>query len=76
MSMKCVDAITRYFPEIPEGDLMTLLWGATCFPFGSDEQVEAQLRELHELGITTLDGALAHAEAVTAAAMAQIGRKR
>jgi hypothetical protein len=62
MCQKCLDAVRRWFPEIGENDIGELLWGATCFPFGGPEQVEEQLRKMHDKGLTTADEAMAYSD--------------
>jgi len=72
MCQKCFDAVERYFPAAKGEEVMSLLWGATCFPFGGPEDIERQLREMHEAGVTTLDGAHAYAEREMDAAMKSV----
>jgi hypothetical protein len=62
MCEKCVEAVKRWYPELPENQWSGLLLGATCFPFGGPEQVEEQLKELREKTDGTLRGALKFAD--------------
>lgn len=39
------DTVEANFPGLTDKELDSLLWGATCFPFGSPEQICRQLRE-------------------------------
>ena len=61
MCEKCVEAATRYFPNLSEHEIGELLMGATAFPFGDAEYIEKQLAELKEKTDGTLDGALTYA---------------
>jgi hypothetical protein len=68
MCQKCVDAVARHYPGFTEEQQYELLVAATCFPFGSPEQVEKQLIELRAETDGTLDAALdfAHAKFMAA----------
>lgn len=35
--------------DTTDKEIETLLWSCTCFPFGTAEQVEMQLKEIKEL---------------------------
>ena len=61
MCDKCVAAVKLYFPRVRRKDYKALLMGATCFPFGTPEIVSSQLREMRDLGITSVDAACAYA---------------
>ena len=61
MCDKCVAAVKLYFPRVRRKDYKALLMGATCFPFGTPEIVSSQLREMRDLGITSLDAACGYA---------------
>lgn len=69
MCEKCVEAVRKYFPNLSQEDYGELLMGATCFPFGPPEMVEAQLKELQEKTDGSLLGALAFADAELIKAM-------
>jgi hypothetical protein len=58
MCEKCVEAVKKWYPELPEDQWDDLLMDATCFPFGSPEMVEKQLKELREKTDGTLGGAI------------------
>jgi hypothetical protein len=75
MCQKCVDAVKRYYPDLPESDYGTLLLGATAFPFGGPDIIEKQLAEVLAASDGTLDGALAYAEREMDKAMAE-GREQ
>ena len=62
MCQQCVDALKQYWPDLPESQWWTLLFGGTCFPFGSGEQTAAQLRELAEKSGCDMERALAIAD--------------
>lgn len=57
MCEKCVAAIKKYYPHLPEGSYGDFLMSATSFPFGSHEKVEAQLKEI----VDNTDGSVAAA---------------
>ena len=46
MCEKCVDALDKYWPDLSKEERDELLWDGTCYPFGSGEQVAAQLKDL------------------------------
>ena len=48
MCQKCVDAIKKYWPDLPEEDWRHLLWGATPYPCGSAEDVVQAIRQMAE----------------------------
>lgn len=62
MCEKCLAAVQKYYPNLSEADQGSVLWGATCFPLGSPEMVEKQLKEVREATDGTLGAALAYAE--------------
>ena len=57
MSQQTFDLVKKYYPHLSDEDLGDLLMEATCFPFGSLEQVEKNLIELIENTDGTLEGA-------------------
>ena len=69
MCQKCVDAVKKYWPNLPEDKWDSLLWGATCFPAGEPEQVEQQLQELAEQSGCDFDKAMAIANMESEKAM-------
>ena len=62
MCQKCVDACLKHYPLLTAEEWGELLMGATCFPFGSPEQVEEQLAELKKNTDGTLGSAIAWVE--------------
>jgi len=58
MSQQIYNLAKKYYPHLNDEDLGDLLMEATCFPFGTPEQVEAGLIELIENTDGTLEGAL------------------
>jgi len=72
MCEKCVESAKKWYPKLDDKELDSLLVCGTCFPFGSPEQVDAQLQELAEKTDGTLHGALAYAEEENEKAMAHI----
>jgi len=55
--------------DLSDDDCHDLLWNASCYPFGSPEQVEKSLRESWENGGRTVDGAISYAHAELDGAM-------
>jgi hypothetical protein len=49
--------------DLSEEDCRDLLWNATCYPFGSPEQVAKTLRESWDGGGKTVAGAIDYATA-------------
>ena len=41
--MTWIDLVREYFPDAADSECDRLLWNDTCFPFGTIEQVQAQL---------------------------------
>lgn len=48
MCQKCFDAVILHLPKIPEDKISSVLMNATCFPFGSPENVESNILELKQ----------------------------
>lgn len=46
MCQKCVDAIKKFWPNVPEDKWADVLWGLTCFPAGCGDIVAKQLEEM------------------------------
>jgi hypothetical protein len=46
MCIKCVEAVTETFPEVPDAEVGNFLMSCTAFPCGDAETVLRQLREL------------------------------
>lgn len=53
-----INLAKKYYPHMDDEELGDLLMEATCFPFGSPEQVERNLIELVENTDGTLQGAI------------------
>jgi len=68
---KCFSAARKHYPKLSKEDHWNLLFGATCYPFGSPEQVEEQLIELRKNTNGTLGHALAYANSQMEAQMAK-----
>lgn len=62
MCDQCALAVEWHYPDLTDEERGELLMSATCFPFGSPEQIEAQLVELKEKTDGTLLGALGFAD--------------
>lgn len=45
MCEQCVKAKADLFPDATVGQFMSILWGHTCFPFGTALQVREHLEE-------------------------------
>ena len=63
MCEKCLLAVKKYYPDLPESDYGDLLMSATAFPHGNHETVERQLKETREATDGTLAQAIGYAEA-------------
>jgi hypothetical protein len=57
-----LDLVREVAPDATDDDCHTLLWSATCYPFGSPDQVRKTLAESWEGGGKTVYGAVAYAE--------------
>lgn len=62
MCKLCYEAVATKLPKIPEDKRHELLVGATCYGFGDEAQVAAQLDELAEKTDGTLYGCFAFAD--------------
>ena len=62
MCQQCLEAVKREYPALDTKETEELLWGATCFPFGTLEQVEQQVRDLKQNTDGSLGQALALAD--------------
>jgi len=58
MCQKCIDAVKETWPDLPEENYDDLLTGATCFPFGSSEEVRNQLIDIGKKSNYNLEFAL------------------
>ena len=58
MCQQCVDVVTSHYGHLSAEDRAELLWSATCFPFGSPDQLEAQLIEMKAETDGTLEAAI------------------
>ncbi len=61
MCQKCVEAVKKYYPHLPEDKYGDLLMSATGFPFVSVEIVEEQVKKLAEKTDGTIEAAVAYA---------------
>ena len=75
MCQTCVDAVRKYYPDLPEENYCDLLMGATCFPFGTPSKIAGQLARLRKKTDGSLQAALAFADAETEASMKKISKK-
>ena len=48
MCQRCVEAVKRYWPDLPQGDYGRLLWNCTAFPVAMPETIEQQVRDMAE----------------------------
>lgn len=46
--MNWVELVKKHWPGIDDTAANEVLWSATCFPMGSAEQVEEQIKEAHD----------------------------
>jgi hypothetical protein len=71
MCQKCLDAVRQIWPNISDEERVTLLWGATAYPFSDPEYTARQLQEKFDQSGGNVGMALAIADMETDAAMAQ-----
>ena len=62
MCKECLDAVEKYFPDCPIGEIGNFLIEATPFPFGDGEHVAASLKTAKDAGCTTWLEAMDYAE--------------
>ena len=72
MCQKCIDAVKKFWPDLPENQYSDLLWNITCFPFGDHNDVLSQVKEMAEKSGCNLDKAMAIANEQTKRAMSEI----
>ena len=72
MCQKCIDAVKKHYPDLPEKDWGDLLMSATAFPFGDPETIERQLAEAKANSDGTMEGAIAYANKQLDEAMKKI----
>ena len=60
--MNWVELVQRNWPGISPEDANEVLWNATCFPMGSADQVEAQIKEAYIKGQGNVGQAIAQVE--------------
>ena len=53
--MTWVELVKKYFPNASEEEIDFILWEKTCFPMGSAEEVEKQLKKLKGIAISKVD---------------------
>ena len=75
MCEKCKLAVDWLYPKISDDDKFRLLMSATCFPFGSPEQVAEQLMDHLANTDGTVDAAIARAHRQLDKEMASIPRE-
>ncbi len=63
MCQQCVDAVKKYWPDLPDDRYGDLLMSATSFPFGDADRVEREVREMAEQSGCDLGKAVAIADA-------------
>lgn len=67
-----IELVRECWPGISDGDAESVLFNATCFPFGTVEQVQASLREKYAQSGGIPERALAIAIEEIDAAMAEL----
>lgn len=71
MCQKCLDAVKRWWPDLPKEQYGEMLWSVTCFPFGGAEQIESQIKDMAERSGCDLRAAMAIADDELTEAMAE-----
>ena len=69
MCQRCIDAVKRHWPDLPEVDYHRLLWNCTAFPVAPPEVIEQQVREMAEKSGCDLDKAIVIADMELSEAM-------
>ncbi len=72
MCQKCLDAVKRYWPDLPKEDYGELLFSCTAFPFADLETTKQQIREMAEKSGRDLLKAMVIAEEETREAIKKI----
>ncbi len=62
MCNKCSLALQKYYPGLTEEEQGDILMNATAFPFGSEDLIERQLKEVCEATDGSFDKAIGYAE--------------
>jgi hypothetical protein len=60
--MNWVELVQRHWPNISPEDANELLWNATCFPMGSADDIEQQIKEAYIKGNGNVSQAIAVVE--------------
>jgi len=59
MCQKCIEAVKETWPDLPESDYTSLLWGATAYPCSGPEETRKMLIEIGKKSNYNLELALA-----------------
>lgn len=62
MCIECANAVREHFPHLTHEEHMSLLWGATAFPFADGETTAEQVAEMARKSGGELGSALAIAD--------------
>lgn len=60
--MNWIELVQRHWPGVDEEAANALLWNATCFPIGTVEQIEEQIKEAYAKGQGNVGQAIAIVE--------------
>ena len=76
MCEKCVEAVRKHFPTVPDERIGELLWSSTAFPLAEPDVIDRQLAEMAGRGITAVDEACAFADEAMDRAMKEYRDER
>lgn len=60
--MNWVNLVQKHWPDISAEDANQILWNATCFPMGSADQIEEQIKQAYTKGNGNVGQAIAIVE--------------
>lgn len=60
--LTCFETVEQYFPGLSRQAAFDLLIGSTAYPMAGCEHVAKQVKDMHDLGITTVGGCCAYAD--------------
>lgn len=72
MCQKCVEAVKKHWPKLPESQYSSLLLGCTAWPCAGPEETERQLKDMAIRSGQDLGMAMAIADTETREAMSQL----
>lgn len=74
MCQKCVDALNKYYPDVPDDQVGTFLMCTTCFPAGDADTIARQLQEMYEATDGSIGAAYEYADKIVEESMRSLRR--